>query len=175
MKITLLEQLTDPNKLEAIRQLLILGDKEFIPPLSSRSSSTQSTLSVTTAGDSIDDYFDTIRTMPVVLALDGDRVAGFMTFRFDHTCDQIGPDSLPNLYASTCVVHPDYRGQGLMRQFYTAMMEHYPHCGIYTRTWHTNVGHLKVLEKLGFHQLCCLENHRGPGIHTVYYGHTPTV
>lgn len=173
MQIVLFEQLTDPSHLEAVRQLLILGDKEFIPPLSSRSSSTQSTLNTAAEGNGIDDYFETIRTMPTVLALDGSRVAGFMTFRFDHTCDQIGPETLPNLYASTCVVHPDYRGQGLMAKFYAAMMESYPQRGIYTRTWHTNFGHLKVLGRLGFSQLCCLENHRGPGIHTVYYGRRP--
>ena len=173
MQILLQERISEANQLEAIRQLLILGDKDFIPPLSSRSSSTQSTLSTAASENGIDDYFETIRTMPTVLALDGDRVAGFMTFRFDHICDQIGPETLPNLYASTCVVHPDYRGQGLMTKFYTAMMEHYPHRGIYTRTWHTNFGHLKVLDRLGFSQLCCLENHRGEGIHTVYYGLSP--
>lgn len=173
MQIVLLERMAAPHQLESVRQLLILGDKEFIPPLSRRSSSTQSTLTGS-AGGGIDDYFETIRTMPTVLALDGSRVAGFMTFRFDHICDQIGPETLPNLYASTCVVHPDYRGQGLMRQFYTAMIEAYPQRGIYTRTWHTNFGHLKVLSRLGFTQLCCLENHRGQGIHTVYYQRKPT-
>ena len=173
MQIVLQEQLTDSSQLEAVRQLLILGDKEFIPPLSSRSSSTQSTLSTVSESNGIDAYFETIHTMPTVLALDGSRVAGFMTFRFDHTCDQIGPETLPNLYASTCVVHPDYRGQGLMAKFYTAMMETYPQRGIYTRTWHTNFGHLKVLGRLGFTQLCCLENHRGQGIHTVYFGRRP--
>ena len=173
MQIVLQEQLTDSSQLEAVRQLLILGDKEFIPPLSSRSSSTQSTLSTVSESNGIEAYFETIRTMPTVLALDGSRVAGFMTFRFDHTCDQIGPETLPNLYASTCVVHPDYRGQGLLAKFYAAMMETYPQRGIYTRTWHTNFGHLKVLSRLGFTQLCCLENHRGQGIHTVYFGRRP--
>ena len=173
MDFILSEQLTDPKTLEAIRQLLILGDLEFIPPLSSRSSSTQSSLGNTTPQGSIESYFETIRTMPAVLALDGSRVAGFMTFRFDYTCDQIGPETLPNLYASTCIVHPDYRGQGLMTGFYTTMLEHYPQRGIYTRTWHTNYGHLKVLDRLGFSLLCCLENHRGKGIHTVYYGRKP--
>ena len=85
-------------------------------------------------------------------------------------CEQIGPETLPNLYASTCVVHPDYRGQGLMGRFYEAMIDSFPHCGIYTRTWAGNASHLRTLDKLGFRLICLLKDHRGPGIDTVYYG-----
>ena len=172
MEIVLLEHLTDPAKQEAIRQLLILADQEFVPPLSARTSSTQLDLAPGGTG-SIDAYYDTIRDLPVVLALDGDKVVGFMHFRFDHTCSHI--TQVPNAYACTSSVHPDGRGHGLMQKFYTAIIEAYPDRMVCTRTWHTNLGHLHILSKLGFAQTCCLENDRGPGIHTVYYALPPRV
>lgn len=174
MEIVLLEKLTDPEKQEAIRQLLILADQEFVPPISARTSSTQSDLAPGGTG-SIDAYYETIRELPVVLAMDGQRVVGFMHFRFDYTCGHIAADTLPNAYACTSSVHPDARGHGLMRKFYTAIIEAYPERLVCTRTWHTNLGHLHILTKLGFHQTCCLENDRGPGIHTVYYALPPRV
>jgi len=174
MELILLEHVTDPGHLAQLEQLLAAADKEFIPPLSSRSSTTQGTLSAgETASDGIRAYFDEMKTQPMVLAMDGERLAGFMAFRFDHTCDQIGKECLPNMYASTSVVHPDYRGQGLMRRFYETMIAAYPQRGIYTRTWAANASHLHVLHKLGFQQLCCLKDHRGPGVDTVYYGRKP--
>ena len=172
MEIVLLEKLTDPTKQEAIRQLLILADQEFVPPLSARTSSTQMDLAPGGTG-SIDAYYDTIRDLPVVLALENDRVVGFMHFRFDHTCDHI--TQVPNAYACTSSVHPDGRGHGLMAKFYTAIIEAYPERMVCTRTWHTNLGHLHILGKLGFTQTCCLENDRGEGIHTVYYALPPRV
>jgi len=97
----------------------------------------------------------------MVLALEGDRVAGFMAFLRDYTCEHI--DRIPNLYASTSLVHPDFHGQKLMQRFYEAMIHTFPGRPIYTRTWHTNASHLRVLDKLGFRLLKHLENHRGRG------------
>jgi hypothetical protein len=61
------------------------------------------------------------------------------------------------------------RGKGLMKGFYQVMIDLFPNCSIYTRTWHTNISHLKVLDKLGFSLLIRLPDHRGPGMDTVYY------
>ena len=176
MELKLFPQVTDPNLLTQLEQLLIQADQEFIPPLSSRSSTTQSALNAGAANpEGIRDYFEAMAQQPMVLALDGSRVAGFMAFRHDHVCEQISAETLPNLYASTCVVHPNYRGQGLMRRFYEAMIAAFPHCGIYTRTWAGNVSHLRTLDKLGFRLICLLKNHRGPGVDTVYYGKEKTL
>ena len=57
----------------------------------------------------------------------------------------------------------------LMRGFYEKIMEVFPDHSVYTRTWHTNISHLKVLDKLGFSLLVQLPDHRGPGMDTVYY------
>lgn len=152
-----------------IRNYLIMADKEFIPPLSSRGSSTQADLSAGSRTDGIKDYFDSMATQPVIVAVEAGRCLGFMAFKPNHTCEQIGPDTFPNLYASTCVVHPDTRGRGLMRGFYETMIGLFPDRNLYTRTWHTNYAHLKVLGKLGFSEIARLPDHRGPGIDTVYF------
>lgn len=153
----------------AIKDYLVMADKEFIPPLSSRGSSTQTDLSGSGCSDGIEDYFRSMAAQPVIAAVEDGRCLGFMAFKLDHTCDQIGPDKLPNFYASTCVVHPDTRGRGMMRGFYEAMIALYPDRDLYTRTWHTNYPHLKVLDRLDFSEIVRLPNHRGPGMDTVYF------
>ena len=153
---------------EDIQNLLVLADKEFIPPLSARGSSTQQNLTDTaTVSDGAKAYFSAMSGQPVVVAVENGRCYGFMAFKKDYTCQYY--DKTPNLYASTCVVHPDARGKGLMKGFYQTMIDLFPACNIYTRTWHTNISHLKVLERLGFSLLVRLPDHRGPGLDTVYY------
>lgn len=154
-----------------IRQLMVLADKEFIPPLSSRNSTTQQSLSGNSTAGGIDAYFAAMESQPVILALENGTVAGFMAFKFDHTCPEI--TRTPNLYASTSVVHPDHRGKGLMGGFYEEMIKRFPDRPIYTRTWSTNTSHLHVLAKLGFSQIACLKNHRGEGLDTVYFCREP--
>ena len=169
MEMKVFEVLEHTDYLKQVYSLLELGDKEFIPPLSSRGSSTQADLTGSTCADGITDYFNSMASQPVIAAVEDGRCLGFMAFKLDHTCEQIGPDKLPNFYASTCVVHPETRGRGLMRGFYETMIDLYPHLDLYTRTWHTNYPHLKVLDKLGFSEIARLPNHRGPGMDTVYF------
>ena len=156
---------------DPVRRLLIMADKEFIPPLSARSSSTQKDLSGTQSTGGIDDYFCAMASQPVVLALENSAVLGFMSFKENYTCDQI--QELPNLYASTCVVHPQGRGKGLMTGFYREMIRQFPGRSIYTRTWATNSAHLRVLEKLDFFECARLKDHRGKGMDTVYFCRKP--
>ena len=166
MELVTFEKLDHADYLQQIFGLLEIGDNEFIPPLSSRGSTTQQTLE-STHNNGLSDYFNELKQQCFVLALEGNKVAGFMSFKKDYSCDHVPP--CKNLYASTSVVHPDFRGQGLMKQFYLAMIDSYPDRPIYTRTWHENTPHLRVLEKLGFQQIALLPNHRGQGIHTVYF------
>ena len=174
MELLLLEQVTDPNHLTQLERMLAAADQEFIPPLSSRSSTTQGTLSGgETASDGVRAYFDAMKDQAMVLAMDGDRLAGFMAFRFDLTNDLIGPETLPNIYATTSVVSPDYRGQGLMEKMYRTMIGGYPQRAVYARTWSGNLSHLKIAARLGFIHLKVLKDHRGPGIDTVYLERKP--
>lgn len=156
-----------------IQQLLAMADREFIPPLSQRGSSTQSSLSAGQSHDGIRDYYDSMAAQPVILAVEDGKCLGFMAFKEDHTCDWISPQYLPNLYASTCVVHPCTRGKGLMKRFYREMIALAPERWICTRTWHTNAAHLHILDTLGFQCIARLPGHRGPGMDTVYFARAP--
>ena len=168
MEIQYFKTVDSSGYTEQIISLLTMADKEFIPPLSSRGSTTQADLSGNTAvSDGVMTYYQEMAKQPVVLALEDGRCYGFMAFKENYSCPQI--TVLPNLYASTCVVHPDARGQGLMRRFYEAMIELRPTYSICTRTWHTNLSHLRVLERLGFAEIARLKDHRGPGLDTVYF------
>ena len=158
---------------EDIRNYLIMADKEFIPPLSSRRSPTQADLTGGACSDGITDYFNSMASQPVIAAVEDGRCLGFMAFKLDHTCEQIGSETFPNFYATTCVVHPDTRGRGLMRGFYETLISLFPDRGGYTRTWHTNYAHLKILDRLGFSEIARLPNHRGPGLDTVYFYRKP--
>ena len=170
MELQVFEKLEHTAYLRQLYNLLEAADQEFIPPLSCRGSTTQQTLS-DASSNGIADYFAEMKQQCFVLALEGQQVAGFMSFKKDYHCDYVPAGR--NLYASTSVVSPDFRGQGLMKKFYLTMIEHYPDRAIYTRTWHENFPHLRVLDQLGFVQIAELPNHRGPGIHTVYFRRNP--
>lgn len=168
MELQYFDSVAECGYAEDIQSLLVLADKEFIPPLSARGSSTQTDLTSTaTVSDGARDYYNAMSGQPVVVAVENGRCYGFMAFKRDYLCEYY--QKTPNLYASTCVVHPDARGKGLMQGFYQTMIDLFPHCSIYTRTWHTNLSHLKVLDRLGFSLLVRLPDHRGPGLDTVYY------
>lgn len=171
MELVYYETIAGSDYASQIRQLLVLADKEFIPPLSARSSTVQASLSGSSSAGSIDAYYIAMQTQPVIIALEDGHAAGFMAFCFDHTCQQIS--RTPNLYASTCVVHPDHRGKGLMRKFYEELFIRFPQRFVFTRTWSTNMSHLHVLERLGFSECARLKDHRGKGLDTVYFCREP--
>ena len=156
---------------DAVIDLLTMADKEFIPPLSQRGSSTQSDLAGGSLHAGVMDYYHSMQSQPVILAIEDGTCLGFMAFTLDHTCDQI--TVTPNLYASTCVVDPATRGKGVMKNFYLEMIRLYPERMVCTRTWHTNYAHLHILDTLDFHCIARLPDHRGPGMDTVYYARKP--
>jgi ribosomal protein S18 acetylase RimI-like enzyme len=158
---------------DAIIALLTMADKEFIPPLSQRGSSTQSDLSGGSLHAGVMDYYHSMQQQPVILAIEDGKCLGFMAFMLDHTCEQIKAEMGPNLYASTCVVDPATRGKGVMKNFYLEMIRLYPERMVCTRTWHTNAPHLHILDKLGFAEIARLKDHRGPGMDTVYFARKP--
>lgn len=170
MELVFADVLDNQDWIEQIRQLMIAGDKEFIPPLSSRSSPTQASLQPGEGG-SVEPYLQDMLKQRFVLAMEGQTVAGFMSYKTDYQSEEV--KELPNLYASTCIVGEAFRGRGMMLSFYQAMLARYPQAHLYTRTWGTHYGHLKVLDKLGAKCFVRLPDHRGPGIDTVYYHRLP--
>ena len=167
MKIEYHAKVVDPKKLEEIRKLLVLCDKEFVPALSSRSTTVQSQLKESDKNEGIEAYFQGVASQSAILAIEDNKVVAFMSFRKDYICEHI--KIVPNLYITTVIVHPDYRQNGIAGKMYDRIIRQFPKCDLFTRTWSTNISHIRILLSLGFHEHCQLSDDRGEGIDTNYY------
>lgn len=153
-----------------ILDLLSEGDEEFVPPLSARSSTTQSDLrGGTKAGSGVLNYFNELKKQKILVAVEKGKLIGFVSFKENFVNDVIGEEQLPNIYISTLLVAKSGRGKGLTGKMYEFLFDEYKDFDVFTRTWSTNEAHIKILSRFGFETLSVLENDRGNGIDTVYF------
>lgn len=158
-----------------VKDLLIRYDKEFIPPLSSRVSTTQTKNleghSETVKG--ITEYYNAVLEQEFIIAEKTGELIGFLTFRHNYASKYLKNFS-PSNYVTTVIVRREYRGKGIATNMYHELLYNLPLrlklSYVTTRTWSTNVYHNRLLEKLGFKKLSIIKDHRGRGIHTIYYG-----
>lgn len=157
-----------------VYSLLSQADKEFLPPLSARTSTSQKELkSKKVLQGGVENYFQEMWKQEFLLATAGVKVkqlAGFMSYKTSYQV-KLQDDSVNSWYVSTVVVAPEFRGQGITSRFYAELQKRakiakYP---IVTRTWSTNHAHLKILHQLGFKMVMRLPDDRGEGIDTLYY------
>ncbi|MBE7040539.1 MAG: GNAT family N-acetyltransferase [Ruminococcaceae bacterium] len=172
MEFVLLTEEQKQEFFQDILHMMQLSDKDFVPPLSERSSTTQSSL----AGQgekgegSVLNYLSEMIHQPILAAVEDGKILEFISFKENYVTDGIDEKDLPNIYLSTLILHPDGRGRGLTKQLYGHLFnELYADRNIFTRTWSTNVPHIKILSFFGFEELKRLKDHRGAGIDTVYY------
>lgn len=174
MVIRYIKHIKNQHILDGIMDLLTLCNHEFVPPLSSRNSTTQSLLSGNHTDSTIPyEYFENIRHQPTFIVLDNGDVVGFMSLKKNYVSPEIPPAMTPNVYITTVIVHPRYRNQGITNRLYCALLERFMGYHIFTRTWSTNDGHTRILSSRKFYEYCRLEDDRGDGIDTVYYHHAP--
>lgn len=174
MEIKILNQEEQSLFYPEILALLEQADGDFVPPLSARSSSTQKELSENTARSTgVLEYFTQLQSQRFAVVTEGERLIAFVSWRENYSCEQISPDTFPNIYLTTLIVHPEARGKGVTTALYQTLFSHYAARHIFTRTWSTNAAHIRVLEKYGFSTEALLKDHRGPGIHTVYFHKSP--
>ena len=151
-----------------ILRMLNAGDEEFVPPLSTRNSTTQTDFVIVqglTRG--VLNYFRGLKQQKLLAATENDQLLGFVSFRENFTNQKIS--KLPNIYISTVLVSPEARGRGITGKMYETLFAEYKGVSVFTRTWSTNAAHIRILEKLQFETLCVLKNDRGQGIDTVYF------
>lgn len=168
--------LTEKEK-EAVWEILCECDRDFYPRLSLRNSSSQKDLKGNEAESTADNkptvYYEEMIKQYFILAYDGEEVVGFMTFKQDYTCEAL-EDFGVSLYITTVCVRKACRGQGIMKDLYRVMEQDVPgrcNCNrISTRTWSLNDAQIHELTKRGYEKLAVLENDRGPGVDTVYFG-----
>ena len=168
--IVLTKRLTKKYR-EGVKALLFAADKEFVPPLSSRSGTTQTELEEAPARESgPEQYFRIMSAQAFVIAEKGGRVQGFMSYIPDRALE-LGGRTLICDYVSTIVVDPEQRGKGLTGQMYRKLIKARPGKCIATRTWSENHVHLHLLQMLGFKLALTIPDDRGSGVDTVYYVH----
>lgn len=99
---------------EDIKALLKEADLEFVPPLSSRSGTTQTELldAVGEAG-SIEPYYKSISRQRAILAIANGKVLGFMSLIPNHNIPNISESLEKNVYLSTIIVRREYRKSGI--------------------------------------------------------------
>ena len=170
MVIEFYDKLDKEKYINNIRQLLEKCDKEFVPPLSVRQSTTQTSLKdLNTNSNSIEDYLKNIKDQDIIVALDNDIVVGFMTYKKNYTCEHISTNYSINIYITTILVDPEFRKRGITKEFYRLLLDRYGDRYIFTRTWSTNIPHINLLTSLNFYEHCVLENDRGHNIDTIYF------
>ena len=154
---------------DEIYQMISDSDFEFVPPLSKRSSTSQTNLSGNTEGKGVLDYFQGVLKQEILGAFDNGELQGFVSFIKDFDSNVISKDSFPNIYISTLVSKKSARGKGLTKGVYDYLFNTlFPDRNIFTRTWSTNIAHISILNKFGFNIIKTIENDRGNNIHTVY-------
>jgi ribosomal protein S18 acetylase RimI-like enzyme len=143
---------------------------EFVPPLSTGSSTTQAVLS-SASGSAASSYFDEMLMEHCLLVIERDELQGFLSFRTFHRDTRL-PQIGICIYVSTISVRPAARGRGLARLLYQELLglpETLP-AWILLRTRSTNTHHLQLLDTLGFKHLLTVPNVADPGADSIYLG-----
>ena len=170
MEIRILEKEKQPCIYNDAYQMLELADNEFVPPLSSRSSSTQHNCFENSKNrDGIKEYFEQLKTQRFAAVFEAGALIAFVSYKENYSCLEIPQKELPNIYISTLIVSPSARGKGVTKALYGRLFSEYENVNIFTRTWSTNIAHIKILEKYGFEVIQVIENDRGNGIDTIYF------
>lgn len=155
---------------EELLEILSINDKNFIPPLSQRSSTTQANLQGSAEKADILPYFNKMMEQNILAMFVEDKLFGFVSYIDNYVSDVVPSDTHPNIYLSTLALRPESRGMGATKKAYTHLFfERYPRCNVYTRTWSTNSPHIHILGSFGFGELKRIPDDRGEGIDTVYF------
>ena len=154
-----------------ILKMLVVSDKEFVPPLSARTSTSQTNFKGGACQENgCASYCDDMLEGQILGAFSDGELLGFVAFRENVERTYITKESFPNVYVSTLIVKPSARGRGLTSEMYSYLFfELFPESNIFTRTWSTNIAHLKILSRFGFETFKTVDNDRGQGIDTVYF------
>lgn len=158
---------------ESVKNLLAECDREFVPALSSRDSTSHldfAHLSETKKQPYPQAYYRSMCEQRNLLLIDPAKgeLAGFISYALDYVCEYTG-DYMPNVYVSTIIVSPKHRHHGYAMTMYKHLLAKYPVRHIFTRTWSQNNSHIRILRSLKFYEHERLADDRGEGIDTVYY------
>ena len=161
-----------------IKKFLEKVADEFVPSLRVRAPDDRNfSKASNVTGDNVDEYLNgLLREGYSFLLLRGKRgeLIGFLSFRVKESEVRKGEKVI---YVSTIAIEKKFRGLGLSKVLYEflfkvrrSLFSEEGVVGVETRTWSTNERIKKVLDDLGFKVIKKIENHRGEGVDTEYYG-----
>jgi len=165
-----------PELAVAVWDLLVLVDNEFVPSLSSRSSTTSKSLSTPNEQRRPQAYYEHVLGQWNALACEDQQLVGVASFIVHHQEPTL-PGWCPCTYLSTIAVDPARRQAGAGRLLYQHLVDFSRSAGdraVVTRTWSANTTHLALLGQMEFSEVARLADHRGPGIDTVYFARAHT-
>ena len=152
-----------------VRRLLESCGDEFVPSLSTRTSTHQTDLRcLEGTGIRPGEYFSELSHQPFVLALSDGRVVAFLSFIVDYPVMR-GEERLVTTYVTTICVAPEWRHHGIATDLYCHLERHASSRYLSVRTWSTNAAQVTLLQSLGYRELSRIRDDRGEGIDTVYY------
>ncbi len=170
MQLTIL---TDTQKWQYkndILEIMNICDADFVPPLSSRSSTTQSDLKSGECNkDGILNYYTEMAKQDILAAIEDDgTLLGFVSYKQNYQSEIV--TKTPNIYISTLMLHPRSRGKRLTNKMYEHLFyDLYPDRAVFTRTWSTNDVHIKILSNFGITEFHRIKDDRGKGVDTIYF------
>ncbi len=153
-----------------IYEILISCDKEFIPPLSTRNATTQTDFNSSSMVSYVPlyQYWIDILSQQNILAFVNDCLVGFMSFKYNYKIGnwfsaKIRENDINN-YISTICIYKNYRRLGIARKMYdyieNNLPKEYKSNYVSTRTWSTNISHIKLLYRCKFLLLHTIPNDR---------------
>jgi ribosomal protein S18 acetylase RimI-like enzyme len=163
---------------QQVRELYAEVDSEFVPALSQRGSVAQrldrwdtEALPQFSKEERLEAYVQQSFEEDLLAAYVDGRFAGFMTYVAKYETEAI-PAYCPCTYVMNLACHREFRGQGVARALYDAVMDLPPDLAfpfVATRTWTTNDAHIGLLAKLGFREVARLPQEIQPNVYRAYF------
>ena len=146
--------------LNNIFDILVECDTEFVPILSSRTTTKQTnfnSIEIYDTNTKPTEYFINITKQHNILAIQNDKVIAFMSFIYNYDKNEFfnkkNINDINNYITSICV-KKDFRHQGIAGKLYDYIENSLPNDissqYISTRTWSTNIANLNILKKRNF-------------------------
>ena len=171
------------NYINDILDILTECDKEFIPSLSSRSS-TEQTDFITIENKNINNkplkYLNKVVEQNNILVIDNGTIIAFMSFIHNYKSEFFNNDNFQDInnYISTICVRKNFRNQGIAEILYEYIENNLPKDiksqYVSTRTWSTNIPHISLLKKRNYEITHISKDDRalpnGDKIDTFYFG-----
>ena len=153
------------NYINDILDILIECDEEFIPSLSSRSS-TEQTNFISVENQNTDNkpirYLKRMLEQNNILVIHNKTVIAFMSFIHNYKSEFFNKDNIN--YISTICVRKTFRNKGIAKNLYEYIENNLPKDitsqYVSTRTWSTNLPHINLLKNMNYEITYIVKNNR---------------